>query len=458
MEKPANFIERTKTVQYGAHVLLRLPSNGVKIVQTKEKGVVNLGKFGTFEIEGIIGFPYGQTFEVLDDKKVRPVSSSIFGSSEEAEEEQDQEQTPEVEDEITTKTLDEKIDFLKKLESSENNKDLIDIGNATQSLSMEEIETLKKTSSGSNVGESIIDKLIKNHVNFQKKTKHSQEKYLKRKQQKFLRKFTIEYLDSSNLLKYYLDKDASKVLDMSEETLGLMLSLANVQAGGRYLVIDETGGVLTYAMMERMRGLGQILVLHENEHPNLSALVYSNLTIEQQRSMFKTINLLQFFDPENERVQWNDFSEEELKNMKSNKRQHYYRRKNNAIDINNAIDESLKGNFDGLLIASTLYTPTLLTKLVDKIGGSRPIVIYNQFKELLIETQLNCMNDLRFLAPTLHETRVRPYQTIPGRIHPLMAMRGFGSGYLLSALKVIPIENGVTAVGRGLKKQKIEAK
>lgn len=464
MSTESTFIQRPTVIQFGLHCLIRLPSNGLKIAEIKEGSSVNLGKFGVFDLEGIVGYPFGQTFEVLDGRKVRPVRSTTYGNVDTSEPVEEAEETPEPEESENAtpvpETLSEKIDYLKRLDikSSETNRELVDIGNATQGLSMEEIETLKKTSKGANVGEAIIDKLIKSHVNFNMKTKHSQEKYLKRKQQKFLRRFTVEYLGSSQLLQYYLEKDSSKVLDMSEETLGLLLSLGNIQSGGRYLVIDETGGVVVSGLLERMRGSGEIVLVHENEHANLSALEHSNIPQNVQHKMIKTLNLLQFFEPETEKVEWNDLSEEELKEMKSNKKAHYHRRRQNAIDTNAAIENATRGKFDGLIVASTLFPPTLLNRLVEKIGGSRPMVVYSQFKELLVDTQLGFMNDLRILAPTIHESKARPYQTIPGRLHPMMSMRG-GGGYLLSALRVFPIEQGVTAVGRGLskKKQKTQA-
>ncbi len=464
MSTESTFIQRPTVIQFGLHCLIRLPSNGLKIAEIKEGSSVNLGKFGVFDLEGIVGYPFGQTFEVLDGRKVRPVRSTTYGNVDTSEPVEEAEETPEPEESENStpvpETLSEKIDYLKRLDikSSETNRELVDIGNATQGLSMEEIETLKKTSKGANVGEAIIDKLIKSHVNFNMKTKHSQEKYLKRKQQKFLRRFTVEYLGSSQLLQYYLEKDSSKVLDMSEETLGLLLSLGNIQSGGRYLVIDETGGVVVSGLLERMRGFGEIVLVHENEHANLSALEHSNIPQNVQHKMIKTLNLLQFFEPETEKVEWNDLSEEELKEMKSNKKAHYHRRRQNAIDTNAAIENATRGKFDGLIVASTLFPPTLLNRLVEKVGGSRPMVVYSQFKELLVDTQLGFMNDLRILAPTIHESKARPYQTIPGRLHPMMSMRG-GGGYLLSALRVFPIEQGVTAVGRGLskKKQKTQA-
>ncbi|KAH3679394.1 hypothetical protein WICMUC_001014 [Wickerhamomyces mucosus] len=449
---------KPKIIENGLHAIIRMPSDGLKIVQLEKSKSINLGKFGTFDVDGILGFPFGQTFEVLDDRKVRPIGSTIYSTVDEAENEIE----TEIDNENRTpvlETLSEKIDYLKKLdiESSDSNRNLIDIGNSTQSLSMDEIETLKKTASGVNVGEAIIDKLIKSHVNFNMKTKQSQEKYLRRKQQKFLRRFTIDHISSSRLLQYYIEKDASKVLDMSEESLGLLLTLANIQPGGRYLVVDETGGLLLAAMMERMGGSGEILVVHENEHPNHFVLTQTDFPQALQDKMIKTINLLQFFEPENEKVEWTDLPQEELDQMKSSRKVHYHRRKQNVFQTNSAMDNAIKGNFDGLIIVSTLYIPTLLDKILEKAGGSRPVAIYSQFKEPLVETQIQSLNDLRLLAPTIHETRCRPYQTIPGRLHPLMSMRG-GGGYVFSALRVFPIEDGVQAVGRGIsrKKQKLD--
>lgn len=446
-----SFIAKKTRIEFHQWCLVRLPSEGIKLIEVRPQGIVKLGKFGTFAADQIVGFPFGQSFEILDDNNVRPIAGSLVDAVEDDKAVADDQ---EAEDDLT---MTEKINYLKQLavESSETNKNLVDIGNATQELTHEEIEALKKTVNGANVGEAIIDKLIKSHINFSHKTKQSQEKYLRRKQQKFLRRFTVDRLGASELLQHFLAKEPTKVLDMSEESLGMLLALGNIQPGGRYLVIDETGGVVVNALLERMRGHGEMLVVHENEHPSHSALRYSNYTEQVLKRMVKTINLLQFFEPQEETVEWNDLPEEEIKEMKSGKRQHYYRRKDNAKVINEAIDNATRGNFDALIIASTLYTPTLVKKMIPSLAGSRPVVVYSQFKEPLLDTQVESMNNLELLAPTIYETRCRPYQTIQGRLHPLMTMKG-GGGYLFSALKVFPIENGVQAVGRGIKKRKLE--
>lgn len=89
----------------------------------------------------------------------------------------------------------------------------------------------------------IIDKIIKSHKSFHNKTVYSQEKYVNRKKQKFAKYFTVEYLSSSNLLQFLIDKgDIQRVLDMSQESMGMLLNLANIQSEGNYLCMDETVG------------------------------------------------------------------------------------------------------------------------------------------------------------------------------------------------------------------------
>ena len=101
-----------------------------------------------------------------------------------------------------------------------------------------------------------------------------------------------------------------------------------------------------------------------------------------------------------------------------------------VLQINEVIQLVEEGNFDAFISVSTLNMSEVLEYVLPKIGGSRPIVVYNQFKESLLEVQQALSGDKRVLAPSIYETRVRPYQTIPGRMHPVMTNRG-GGGYIL---------------------------
>jgi len=67
-------------------------------------------------------------------------------------------------------------------QTKKNNKELVD-DNKAQGLSAEEIAEMKKKGVG---GESIIQALIQNSSSFQNKTEFSQQKYIKKKQEKYV--------------------------------------------------------------------------------------------------------------------------------------------------------------------------------------------------------------------------------------------------------------------------------
>lgn len=430
---------RTKIVA-DQHVLIRLPSEGLKIAFLREDGVISLGKFGAFNVASILGHPFGSTFEITEDKNTVPIKS-LTSVDEPLENEMDDAEL----------TKDQVTKYFEV--SAESNQDIINIGLKIQKLDNKQIDDLKKSGASSDIGQKIIEQIIAGHSAFDKKTLFSQQKYLRRKQQKFLRRFKVDYLGLSQLLQYYIEKDLQKVLDMSEETLGMLLSLANVRPGGNYLLLDDTAGVVTYAMLERMQGQGSIMLIHENEHANLAALRHSDYSEEYQKKMIKTLSWLQFAEPENEKIDWEELPQSEIDELKPTKKLQYSRRLKRALEINEALQMVTTGNFDAFISASTLSIPSFLPYVIPRIGGSRPVVFYSPFKEPLLETQYELSVDKRVLAPSIFETRARTYQTIQGRLHPLMTLRGYG-GYLLSGTRVYPAATGsIQAVGKGSRKK-----
>jgi len=136
-----------------------------------------------------------------------------------------------------------------------------------QSLSMEEIEELKKAGTGS--GKEIIAKIMESHNALGEKTTFSLAKYTLRKSRKYLRRFTALPMDVGVLTEYVLEREAYKIMELREDLLGLICSWANVHCaettrvqmaedgvsqigGGRWLVVDDTGGLVTAALAERM--------------------------------------------------------------------------------------------------------------------------------------------------------------------------------------------------------------
>lgn len=427
------------TIQANQHVLIKLPSEGMKIAYLREEGTISLGKFGAFKVNSIFGHPLGTTFEIGEDQEAVPVKSMIH-AEDLAEKELNEE-------ELTKDQLTKYFEV-----SATSNQDIINIGLKIQKLDSKQIDDLKKSGASSEIGQKIIEQIIAGHSAFDKKTVFSQQKYLRRKQQKFLRRFQVEYLSSTQLLNYYIDKDIQRVLYMSEESLGMLLSYANVRPGGNYLVLDDTAGVVIYAMLERMQGKGSIMVVHENEHANLAALRHTDYSEDYQKNMIKTLSWLQFAEPENEKIEWEELPQTEIDEMKPNKQLQYSRRLKRSTEINDALDMVINGNFDALVSVTTLNISSILPFVIPRVGGSRPVVFYSPYKEILLETQHQLMADKRVLAPSLCETKVRVYQTIQGRLHPLMTLRGYG-GYVLQGTRVFPAGDHIQAIGKGTRKK-----
>ena len=435
--------------------------------------------------DSIIGYPFGLTFEIYydneetssDDSKDSKQKNKIpIGKvkllSQEIKDDNNDKSDGQSEIPLAIKKIPTSVE-LSSVDSSATNQNLVNMGSKAQELTIEEIEKMKQESLSS---KEIIDKIIKSHKSFHNKTAYSQEKYVNRKKQKFAKYFTVEYLSSSNLLQFLIDKgDIQRVLDMSQESMGMLLNLANIQPNGNYLCMDETGGLLVYFLLERMFGgdnesksNGKVIVIHENEHANLDLLKFANYSEKFIKEHVHTVSLLDFFEPptlEEIQERFTPLPKEEARALKRGKKNSYYRRLrwyNTQLQV-----LELTGNFlyDGLVVATTLHLPTVVPKLAEKVHGSRPIVCYGQFKETLLELAHTLYSDLRFLAPSILETRCRPYQSVRGKLHPLMTMKG-GGGYLMWCHRVIPapepaletvteVESSDTVIEHDAKKQKI---
>lgn len=134
---------------------------------------------------------------------------------------------------------------------------------ARQTLTMEEIEELKRAGTGS--GKELIAKIMASHRGLNEKTAFSLAKYTLRKSKKYLRRFTILPLDVGLLARWILrEKDPGRVMEIREEGLGLVAAWANIHHSiekphcGRWLVVDDTGGLIVALMAERMG------ILYEN--------------------------------------------------------------------------------------------------------------------------------------------------------------------------------------------------
>ncbi|KAL4805019.1 Gcd10p family-domain-containing protein [Aspergillus unguis] len=521
-------------------IILRLPSETTKIQKVVPNSLINCGKFGTFPANQIIGRPFHVTYEILEspgNTRLRIVPAAELHA----------------ESLITEGEGDDDVEVNGEGLPLRTNRDIVDDA-STQKLTLAEIEELKKESTGA--GRDIIAKMLESHSAIDQKTAFSLAKYTLRKQKKYMKRFTVFPMDVSSLTNYMLEnKDsAAKSMELRDELMGLAISWGNVHHGGddslqttlskpngRYLVVDETGGLVVAAMAERMGILhpdedsdveengpktvedgsteeaasntlpprpqrplqmsasgNTITLLHANKQANTSLLKYfgyDHNSPDESHPLYKnlkTISWLQLLDPEADPIYAEEppiIPDAELATLKTNKRGQYHRKRNRWTRVQNVVNEVHAGGYDGLVIATFMDPESVLKHTVPLLGGSAPVVIYSptieplteiadlystarktayinkkreleeekgkltsgEFPELIEEFKLN---PTLLLAPTLETVRMRPWQVLPGRTHPMMSGRGGAEGYVFHGIRVIPTTGFIQAAGNPSRKKR----
>ncbi|KAJ5104311.1 hypothetical protein NUU61_001658 [Penicillium alfredii] len=527
-------------------VAICLPSDQTRIVKVIPDTIVQLGKYGSFPANQILGRPFYVTYELLDSPEsdghqLRAVTATELHTETliaEGEADGEGEDLEMGGDGIPMRTNRETFD-----------------DSSSQRLTVQEIEELKQEASGS--GREIVAKILESHSALDQKTAFSLAKYTLRKRKKYIRRFTVLPMDVGLLTNYMLEeRDAQRTMELRDEHIGLIgcwgnvhhsgdatfNSISTVQPNGRYLVVDETGGLVVAAMAERMGILyphdgeedsvdeqdpppgdnggetretevptksrrnrrvpmsasgNTITVIHAYSQPNLSLLKYfgydTNNPDESHplHTHLKTVSWMQLVDPSADPIYSNEppvIPATELASLKQNKRATYYHKRTRWERVKRVVDEARAGDFDGLVVATLLEPPGVLKNLVPLLAGSASVAVYSPTVEPLVhlmdmystarrtafinrKRDLEAQNDgtvdlsqldeefevdpTQLLPPTLQTSRVRPWQVLPGRTHPLMTGRGGAEGYLFHGIRVVPTTVHIQAAGAVRKRRKV---
>jgi tRNA (adenine-N(1)-)-methyltransferase non-catalytic subunit len=122
----------------------------------------------------------------------------------------------------------------------------------------------------------LIKTIVENNENFVDKTEFSKAKYIKRKFRKFFKVFIPIKPTARALCDYYFSKNYEKIRELRIDTLSQMLTLANVRAGSKLLVVDDTCGLIVTAILERTGGIGETFCFHDGNNETLDLLKYAN--------------------------------------------------------------------------------------------------------------------------------------------------------------------------------------
>lgn len=299
-------------------------------------------------------------------------------------------------------------------------------------MSQEEIAELKAQGVSA---EEMIQRQMERHDQFELKTDFSKEKWRKRKEKKYSQ--TVHPLAPStrNVVNHYAERNPQAIQFMREDTLSQLLVAANVRPGGRYMVVDDTGGLITAAVAERMGCTGRILVLTDADSPPAWGVLNMMNFSEQELACVKWLNWMEA-EPGYELPPLP--TEDGMPAISSNKTLARQRRHNaQAAELTATQNELWSGNWDALIVASDLSPISIVAKLTQYIGGGGNLAVYSPYQQVIAETLAYARKNTHFLATSMTESWMRTYQVLPGRTHPMMTTSAAG-GYLLTATKVHP--------------------
>lgn len=310
--------------------------------------------------------------------------------------------------------------------------------NTSQRLSQAEIHELRDS------GKCVVTELIQNSASFDQKNSFSKVKYIQRKQKKFSRWIRVLDVNSRTLSNHMIEREPSKILDLRLDTLGQVLNLANVQFGGKYLLMDDTKGLLMGAVIERSvpvdgRKGTEILVLHEDVQFQPNLLKMFNFSSAQLDNLLD-IHLRDCIPEKIEAQEWtNDQTDPQKLELYADKiesrRLKFVERQKRRLDARAAFDAQ---NFTSIILAvdPEVYTcESLVTSLTHLLQPGGILVAYSTSKEALSAAFYEALTGTKFNDVKLTESFLRPYQTAEGRMHPEMTCNGHG-GFILSMTRV----------------------
>lgn len=335
-----------------------------------------------------------------------------------------------------------------------DNRAIVD-DNTAQKLDQGDLETLKDSKTGAE----IVQDIISNSSTFGKKTTYSREKYIRKKQTKYQLRCRIVRCNAMTICGAMFLKDPKKIMNLRQDTLAQILSLANISAGSQVLLFETTLGILTGAIAERLAGYGRILsIFTGQQHTFADTLSRYNLNFVQTQSIHwvhagdaLSPDTVDMDDPEakeRDALEWpcllqshtRNYIQTDLQDRKKReafleKRQSRFVRK---LCRNSPLEcfQMMKDRQSDSLIVAVRYDPTqTLLSLLPHLASSCPFVVFCEFIEPLTE----CFKELqsRNLAINLRlsDCWMREYQVLPERTHPNMNMSQSG-GFLLSGIKL----------------------
>lgn len=396
-------------------IILGLPDGGQRLVQLKLDSIVDLGRFGQFSINQLIDTVPGLYYKVDHSGQIA--------------------------------TLDPRQLQLVGIASDQDlsTNQILSDTNTSQRLCTKDIEELKTQAElGQLTPNQLVETVIQNSETFSTKNAYSQQKYVQRKRQKFLRWFHTSSVNLRTLCQYFMNRDARKIHDLRLDSISQIICLANIQVeNSRCLIWDETNGFLTGALLSHMTGDDLLLLhVHPDRQMQISFLSYFNLGEGIKNDCLLSVSIDQInhiLTSKNDSSPEGDFKSQPVKGLYDEQqlaiqKVRFMERRARKKKIH---DLMVDAKFDSLVIATSQADPLLLIQqLAPFLRPSAKVIVYSTYRELLFPAYSFLRKDNNYLDVALTQSWMRPYQAAPGRLHPFMNCSGH-TGAILSATKIL---------------------
>ncbi|KAI6650685.1 tRNA (adenine(58)-N(1))-methyltransferase non-catalytic subunit TRM6 isoform X1 [Oopsacas minuta] len=355
-----------------------------------------------------------------------------------------------------------------QLPSEDNdNRNLLDVA-SNQKYSTEDIQELKENELA---GEQLITEIISGSNTFNEKSQFSKQKYLTRKRAKHLPVIFIyrPSLRHLSLMHYHLRPE--KIGFLRIDTLSLLLSLANVRYGSRLLVVDNFGGLVIGAVLERMGGGGRLVELFTTEiiHPrpvlssfsHLSSLHWECLSAFPLRRLARLREYPQTPQLSNSEQKTNNTAQQPISSLQQSA-DSLEESSIIEIDVNITQNKSetplfeeqhdhtppkedryctarellIEGEFEGIILASKHDPVPILEACLPFISSSSPLLVYCVFPELISNCNEYFHSSNNIILKNLTTSWLRAYQPAESKLHPEMMSSSCRTGYVLSGVRV----------------------
>lgn len=318
-----------------------------------------------FHFDNAIGHPYGTNFVVKNHQLERIEEDRTLTTITDVDSNFDSVETSAIDVDQPTK---ESLESTNGAESVvDNNADDVVV---QQKITREELYQMKKD--GTLSANEIVSKLVEGCNTFKQKSSYAQEKYVAKKNKKHsnvirLFKPTIRLLNE-----IYYRKDCEKISYLRIDNLSLLLSMANVHYGSKTIVVENCGGLITAAVLERLGGDGICLNLHKgDQQQSAPCLVAMNFSKEIMATFYPVpLNTLMNGDDDTNGAISNPIGEETDEKLERKER------KRKSLQI--LRDE----RFDSIIVACKYHPLELFKKLYPKLESSRQFVFYSPYVQV----------------------------------------------------------------------------